>query len=766
MKKYLLFIVLITWVFFNNRTQAQPKIDIDKISKSEIVKLSYEVLLDLPLEDLKKLAEIVGVSPDELLKIALNQEVSAASKKGESLFESPLSASVITKEELRLTGATTVEEALRFIQGIIVRQETNGNFDVHIRGNDNLPSGNMSHFSENTLTLVMIDNRIVYNYMNGGTIWESLPISLTDVERIEVVRGPSSALYGPNAVSGVINIITRKPEEDGIKANVDIQAGSYTSLLANAVLLHKINNKFQWKAYTSFDIRGRFVTDFYEFLRQEYLPVDSLTSMFNNIYFAKSRDTELAKDGKKGGVTLYYNPTAFSLLSLSMGMEDSRAQSIYFENLATPLCIRNSTTGYVDFRAQLKKLSAQLNYMAGDQNLHEYMLKPVVHYNMSFLTGNLEYDWALNNLGIGQLTLRPGMNFQRAEYDDSKQISDYQQEYNNPQLGGLLGEAKHLSTISGNLRLDYRPLSELRIFGAVRLDKFNKPDKSYLSYQGGASYLLNSRNMVRFVTSKAYRSPFMGDMFANYKNWLGVQSGLNLYQVYAGFESPENSFDYTLTSQTLYEIGYRGIFTDWLQLDIEGFFTESKNFTALMPRSNPEIRFNDVLNQYEILSIWEYQNLKMVARQTGVSGVISINPIDKMVMKVFATVQQTKLTDAPNNILQDSLISQTHKNTPGFYGGMSLNYSFLNRWNFNTSLYAFSEQTYSRYRFILSENRHSTMSATIKPNAIINCKLSYNVYQNSTLFINVRNINLSQNPEFAYSDKIKPLILFGINIVL
>ena len=48
----------------------------------------------------------------------------------------------------------------------------------------------------------------VFNYSHGGTLWESLPVSFEDVDRIEVVRGPSSALYGPNAVSGVINIIT------------------------------------------------------------------------------------------------------------------------------------------------------------------------------------------------------------------------------------------------------------------------------------------------------------------------------------------------------------------------------------------------------------------------------------------------------------------------------------------------------------------------------------------------------------------------------
>ena len=75
--------------------QEESKIDFSKITKSEILKMNYDQLLDLSFIDLKKLAESAGITTDELMQLALNQEVSTASKKGESLFESPLSASVI-----------------------------------------------------------------------------------------------------------------------------------------------------------------------------------------------------------------------------------------------------------------------------------------------------------------------------------------------------------------------------------------------------------------------------------------------------------------------------------------------------------------------------------------------------------------------------------------------------------------------------------------------------------------------------------------------
>ena len=149
MKKYIN-LLIITLLLSGFAAQAQEKkYDFESMTRKEILQISYDEMLEMPFEDLKKMAEAVGVSTDELLKMALNREVSSASKKGESVFESPLSTTVITKEEIQLTGATTYEELFRLVPGMIVRQESNGNFDVHIRGNDNLPPGNFSHFSEN-----------------------------------------------------------------------------------------------------------------------------------------------------------------------------------------------------------------------------------------------------------------------------------------------------------------------------------------------------------------------------------------------------------------------------------------------------------------------------------------------------------------------------------------------------------------------------------------------------------------------------------------
>ena len=144
----------------------------------------------------------------------MNIPIESASKKEETLFDAPLSSYTITRSDIDKAGATSIVEALRLSPGILVREQTNGVYDVHIRGFDNILGTSEVYTKSNLATLVMIDNRPVFNHNLGGTVWEALPVDIGDVERIEIVRGPSAPLFGPNAVTGVINIITKRVEKN------------------------------------------------------------------------------------------------------------------------------------------------------------------------------------------------------------------------------------------------------------------------------------------------------------------------------------------------------------------------------------------------------------------------------------------------------------------------------------------------------------------------------------------------------------------------
>ena len=215
--------------------------------------------------------DLFDMSLDDLLDI----RIESVSKKEESGFDTPLSSTVITRQEILNSGATSITEALRLAPGMIVREHSPGNFGIHIRGFDNVPPNNTFIMSANTLTLVMIDSRPVYNYFSGGTFWETLPADLADVEKIEIIRGPSAALYGPNAASGVVNIITRKAEKAGTSFSADIAAGEHHSRSGAGALEYRPDDRFGMRLSASHRRRNRQETEYYELYRDIYVSAPS-----------------------------------------------------------------------------------------------------------------------------------------------------------------------------------------------------------------------------------------------------------------------------------------------------------------------------------------------------------------------------------------------------------------------------------------------------------------------------------------------------------
>ncbi len=216
------------------------------LTREQILAMTTEELSELPLDQLMLAVETLGVSSvDELFALIMNKNVSSASKSEESSFTSPLATTVVTHDELRMYGCTTIEEAFRLIPGMIVQQKTNGVYDVHLRGLNNIPDNNMLLYTENNNTVLLVDGRSVHNYGIGAFSPELLPISIEDVERIEVVRGAVSALYGTNAVNGIVNIITRKPDQSA-NSNVagGVQIGSQNTYIGDVAFRRQFSDKF------------------------------------------------------------------------------------------------------------------------------------------------------------------------------------------------------------------------------------------------------------------------------------------------------------------------------------------------------------------------------------------------------------------------------------------------------------------------------------------------------------------------------------------
>ncbi len=138
------------------------------------------------------------------LEALLDTEVTSVSRRSERRAAAPAAITVITAEDIRRRGVTTIAELLRGVPGVNVAQVDANKWSISARG-----------FSERfaNMLLVMIDGRSLYTPLFGGTYWDVQDTLLEDIDRIEVIRGPGGTLWGANAVNGVIHIITKHASE-------------------------------------------------------------------------------------------------------------------------------------------------------------------------------------------------------------------------------------------------------------------------------------------------------------------------------------------------------------------------------------------------------------------------------------------------------------------------------------------------------------------------------------------------------------------------
>ncbi len=173
------------------------------------------------------------------------ENIVTASKGTQSPVDAASSTSIITEQDIRLSGIVKIPELLRRLAGVDIMQVTGGQTEVSIRGFNQRLSNK---------TLVLVDGRSVYVDLLGATIWQTLSVGVEDIQRIEVVRGPGSALYGADAFSGVINIITKKPGEgkNGIAGGYGSQAATHGSLWASGR-----DAEFAWRLAAGYDYLPR-----------------------------------------------------------------------------------------------------------------------------------------------------------------------------------------------------------------------------------------------------------------------------------------------------------------------------------------------------------------------------------------------------------------------------------------------------------------------------------------------------------------------------
>jgi outer membrane receptor for ferrienterochelin and colicin len=145
-------------------------------------------------------ADEEGEIIDEFALLQEEAMVESAARHKQEIGMSPAAISVITRDDIEASGAETITDLLRMVPGVdvVMSNQFQTSLSARLDWND-----------ENFYFLVLIDGREANLELLGQTPMEAQPVSLEDIERIEVIRGPASSLYGANALAGVISITTR-----------------------------------------------------------------------------------------------------------------------------------------------------------------------------------------------------------------------------------------------------------------------------------------------------------------------------------------------------------------------------------------------------------------------------------------------------------------------------------------------------------------------------------------------------------------------------
>lgn len=602
----------------------------------------------------------------------------------------------------------------------------------------------------NTTTLVMINNRIVYNDVFGGTLWDVLQVGIDDVDKIEVVRGPSAALYGPNAATGVINIITKKPyKQKGFHASTYSQAGSFSTRLASgSVSYGSEDEKFSFRLSGNLDQRDRHKTEYY------VLPTPG-TGAFGGGY----RPDPTLQPDPTGGSGLFQNPIVhdqypnFDLatdrysiqghgmwktenleLNLLGGLSRSEIQRVYFINSFFPITTEKNESEFVQLFGASKALSFSADYSSNRNNTLE-----AFDFSFKIWNANVDYNIPLSD----GLSLKPGLAFHWVEFISnqsslifSDQIVTIDDLSSLSMINGD-GSSETNTITSGYARLEYY-VGKFRFIGGARVDKFTHPNKYFFSPQVLTTYKPSNDVLLRASYGRSARAPFAANLFAKFK--------IDPPHIFAFLVSNEDQPDKLLTID-LVETGARVKLNDVLSAELELFYSSASNFES--------ISTGFITTPLGGVPYFTYGISPMKVSQIGATLTLTAVPAPELRIVGFVTAQRTRVTnyDVPAKAQFDS--SFTSDATPAAFGGLVINYMPTPKWNINLNSYFYGSQTQ-----VLSGI--SSAQDEVSSNFILNAATSYEVIPGVKVFLNGRNLIGGNKRQYELSDQIKTSVMGGV----
>ena len=390
----------------------------------------------------------------ELLLFMEVPTVVTAARRKQPLTKASATTKVVTAEEIRRSGAHTIPEVLRYVAGLDVSRASVSDVNVTARGLNTRVANRMQ---------VFIDGRSVYEDFLNIVLWEQFPFTMQEIERIEIVESPASALFGANAFAGAINIITKSPE-DLKGTHVSGTVGDAETGIAS--LIHAgVTDKFGYKFTFGYD----------------------RTDNFPNPSLGKTGDEKGLEDFK-GNVLAEYKFSERSEASLSGGI-DNFDRDI---DTGLGLLLADGNNAFTKFNYALDDLKAQLvwNHVDSDLEFAEFPSKGSVLANTIQADVQNSFTLAENNI------LTAGVSYHFNAFDSEI----------------LIGGDENQNIFAFFLQDEWSPEENLSFTVGLRLD--THPETGvHVSPRGVVVYSPWENHTFRASVSTAFRNPSIVENF-------------------------------------------------------------------------------------------------------------------------------------------------------------------------------------------------------------------------------------------------------------
>lgn len=508
-RQHAIVIMMVCWVLGQPLSYAEPRFSIPRASVGTEKQLQEEALY-------------------------LKEEmVSIASRYEQPISTAPSDVYVITNEDIRASGATDIPTVLRRVPGMEVMQTNAVDFNISVRGNNQVLANKL---------LVMVDGRSIYLDQAGNVIWKLLPVSLSEIKRIEVLKGPASGVYGFNAFDGVVNIITKSPEEMR-GTTLQVTGGEVGTLLTSVVQAGRVGN-WGYRLSGGHEQTQRWA----------------------------DRSTPALNGQRLGGVAEYH----------LLGDGKLRAEA--------GIARANPYNGFVR-EASVSDGHLSQSYASASYEQHGLLVRGwwLGHF------GDANFGVVPALAPLSSLTDRSGRRDQEHhqntyDFETRYQFSPHETVHINvgTNFRHILHASNILTTRTSENRVglyahgDWRVLPSLEVSAGLRydLDSFIAPS---LSPRGAVVYHLHENHALRFSGALAYRPPTTSEAGINVLNQLALPGFPPITTVVIG------STDVKPEQIASYEVGYQGWWWEHrLRTRVTGFFNHISDLIVFQnPTGSP-----------------------------------------------------------------------------------------------------------------------------------------------------------------------------------